>query len=932
MILFPLIHHLTQSYYYPKLSLSQHLEEKAVTPDHANLLLSEYFGRSEKKSILLVVDELDLLWTRKQHVMYNLFDWPNRPNSKLVVVAIANTMDLPERMLMNKVASRLGLTRMTFQPYSHHQLHGILTSRLEMVDGVFAPEACMLAARKVAAASGDARRALDICRHALDVAEREGCKQVGSIHIQKAITSMYQSVKTKAVTQATLYQKLFLKAVLGVFRRKGVEEAVYMEVYEVFTSLCQFQGLFAPPSLHVQALCGELGTARVLLVEEGPLTLHTHIRLNCTSMDLLASYGGSDSDGSDPEVAAPPLPPPVQPASLKNKVRLLNATPAVIEKDEIKPYDYISPDTKVLQYNPTVSQMYTPLVGPDNPYKTQQAKAQKNMFCGFVEKTGVSDFSFDAQRKTFQVRGYAEDPTAYAESAGKRFVGEVGKAEEMEGRTVFEKEKQKAKKRKKELVGDPSDPDGYKGPWAEYVDQVKVSGPSEEQRQTLEEWRAKKEPTSKDKTEDKERTILHIDDPLDYQGRSFMIAPKDNETNLYSDEPPAKCFMPKKLLHTYDAHNKGVAKITLFPKSGHMVLSCGMDSKIKLWEVYGGRRCIRTYAGHNKAVRDIVFNNDGSQFLSASYDRMIKLWDTETGECVSRFTTHKIPYCVQFNPEPSKQHLFISGMADKKIVGWDARSGSIVQEYDRHLGPVNTITFIERNISFVSTSDDKSIRVWDWDIPVDRKHIADPGMHSIPSCTISPTGKWLACQSMDNKITIFATQKLRLNRKKVFKGHMVAAHDAPTAMIGVPADVSTDEAKLIVRRLQLGAYYSLVNAFRASGYLTDKKLKILRELSLYFQLSTERHQAEIRRAVNDEELSALADLITKDDSSYEWLCEGRHAVPSSPDDTLFRLPRNVKLRILVRAIIALASAPGPKGGCGGAAPTLNGGVGAEPPP
>ena len=39
--------------------------------------------------------------------MYNLFDWPNRANSKLVVIAIANTMDLPERMLMNKVASRL---------------------------------------------------------------------------------------------------------------------------------------------------------------------------------------------------------------------------------------------------------------------------------------------------------------------------------------------------------------------------------------------------------------------------------------------------------------------------------------------------------------------------------------------------------------------------------------------------------------------------------------------------------------------------------------------------------------------------------------------------------------------------------------------------------------------------------------------------------
>lgn len=36
--------------------------------------------------------------------------------------------------------------------------------------------------------------------------------------------------------------------------------------------------------------------------------------------------------------------------------------------------------------------------------------------------------------------------------------------------------------------------------------------------------------------------------------------------------------------------------------------------------------------GHSKAVRDICFNNSGTQFLSAAYDRYLKLWDTETGE------------------------------------------------------------------------------------------------------------------------------------------------------------------------------------------------------------------------------------------------------------------------------------------------------------
>ena len=47
------------------------------------------------------------------------------------------------------------------------------------------------------------------------------------------------------------------------------------------------------------------------------------------------------------------------------------------------------------------------------------------------------------------------------------------------------------------------------------------------------------------------------------------------------------------------------------------------------------------------------------------------------------------------------------------------RSGDVVQEYDRHLVAVNTITFVDNNL-----------RVWEWDIPVDVKYIADPGMHS----------------------------------------------------------------------------------------------------------------------------------------------------------------------------------------------------------
>lgn len=62
---------------------------------------------------VVLMDELDWLVTKRQTVMYNFFDWPNRPHSQLIVIAVANTMDLPERALSNKVSSRLGKIRMS---------------------------------------------------------------------------------------------------------------------------------------------------------------------------------------------------------------------------------------------------------------------------------------------------------------------------------------------------------------------------------------------------------------------------------------------------------------------------------------------------------------------------------------------------------------------------------------------------------------------------------------------------------------------------------------------------------------------------------------------------------------------------------------------------------------------------------------------------
>ena len=81
-----------------------------VSPSHALDLLEREFSNPNPRRVPCVVlmDELDQLVTKNQSVMYNFFNWPSLRHSRLIVLAVANTMDLPERTLSNKISSRLG--------------------------------------------------------------------------------------------------------------------------------------------------------------------------------------------------------------------------------------------------------------------------------------------------------------------------------------------------------------------------------------------------------------------------------------------------------------------------------------------------------------------------------------------------------------------------------------------------------------------------------------------------------------------------------------------------------------------------------------------------------------------------------------------------------------------------------------------------------
>ena len=356
---------------------------------------------------------------------------------------------------------------------------------------------------------------------------------------------------------------------------------------------------------------------------------------------LKGAYGSdSSSDSSDDEETTKPSDEATlhfkKPAQTKG-ITALVAAPTVQPNESMDDRRHLDPSTKELAYNPRFDELYAPVAGPANPKKSQQQQAEKNMISGYVEPAHFNAFQFELERRTFHSYGFAHDPSQ--NSDGQKMINnlvEGGDASEEvasgEAKTVFEDVKPRPKdKRKREKNTDPSDIEGYLGPWGKFKDEQTVAKPTEEDAAYLEDYLSKMKKRAKKTVDDspvEEKSTLHIKDAYDYQGRSFLHIPQDVGVNLKSDVPPTKCFIPKRQIHEWKGHTKGVAVIRWFPVSGHLLLSGAMDTKVKLWEVYKNRRCIRTYSGHKQAIRDVNFNNKGDHFLSTSYDRYIKLWDT----------------------------------------------------------------------------------------------------------------------------------------------------------------------------------------------------------------------------------------------------------------------------------------------------------------
>lgn len=161
------------------------------TPSKQNGHLYSLMAPKAKSSgpvYLVVLDEIDHLLDLDLDVLYKLFELALRRGSRLVLIGIANALDLTDRFLPRLKARNLKPQLLPFLPYTAPQVASVITTKLRALllndEGIQTdyvpfvhPTAIDFCSKKVASQTGDLRKAFDIIHRSLALVENETKQQ-----------------------------------------------------------------------------------------------------------------------------------------------------------------------------------------------------------------------------------------------------------------------------------------------------------------------------------------------------------------------------------------------------------------------------------------------------------------------------------------------------------------------------------------------------------------------------------------------------------------------------------------------------------------------------------------------------------------------------------------------------------------------------------
>jgi cell division control protein 6 len=138
------------------------------------------------ESVIIILDEVDRLEADDILMQLSRARESGKADCHLGVIAVSNKIEYRDQ-LNERVKSSLREEEFVFQPYDANQLREIMEHRRDaFYDGVLSEDVIPLTAALAAQEHGDARKAIEILRHAGELAERENVEAITEDHVRDA--------------------------------------------------------------------------------------------------------------------------------------------------------------------------------------------------------------------------------------------------------------------------------------------------------------------------------------------------------------------------------------------------------------------------------------------------------------------------------------------------------------------------------------------------------------------------------------------------------------------------------------------------------------------------------------------------------------------------------------------------------------------------
>ena len=270
-------------------------------------------GNANQPMMVVLLDEMDQLMAASskgdQAILYELFGLPTIPGSRCVVVGVANAINLVEVTLPRLAARGCEPTVVSFNAYDKDQLQRLLKQRLtDLPFAVFEDAGLELVARKVAAATGDMRRALNICTNAIDIcageaaqaAEEGGVDAAGEDafklvkihHVARAISASFNSPVVETMRGLPQHQQMVLCAAVRLFRAAARKETTLGVLNDQYTKLCKEAKLRGLTVGEFSGVCTVLADQTLLKLGAGREDRQRKVSLGVHNDDVVFALQG----------------------------------------------------------------------------------------------------------------------------------------------------------------------------------------------------------------------------------------------------------------------------------------------------------------------------------------------------------------------------------------------------------------------------------------------------------------------------------------------------------------------------------------------------------------------------------------------------------------------------------------------------------------